>query len=179
MKNQIRGALALVVGMGTGTVVLGQPLAGEGDAIRITGCVVAGTNDRSVMLVQVSEGAGLAARETWMGADGLEAPPGREVAYWLDHDSVKTVRGHIGQRVEITGTVTDISSGTVTVDKQPGRTGGDNKVEVDKGSKAVKAATDEAVGTPSTTGAPTREKKTVMIHRIKVGTVKSIAATCS
>ena len=51
--------------------------------------------------------------------------------YWLSKDSVKKMRGLAGQQVEVMGTVTDVSMGTVKVRQEPGKDGRDNKVEVD------------------------------------------------
>ena len=128
----VGGALALALACG-GVATAAEPLAGKGDAVTITGCVLAGTQDGSVVLTHVSEAAaGGGPREAWLGAEGMAEPGGaQQVAYWLNHDSVKKVREHIGHRVEIKGHVSDVSQGNVTVDREPGKDGRDNKVTVE------------------------------------------------
>ena len=113
------------------------------------------------------------------GANGMESGPG-EVIYWLSHDSVKKMRGHAGHRVEVMGTVTDVTMGTVEITKEPGKPGRDNKVEVEARGKDASARTDRPVepGPAPAPGTKTEEKKTLPTYRVEVETVKMIASTC-
>ncbi len=176
MQKQFGGTLAVVFGLAAAGWA--GPGAVKGDPVRITGCVQAGTSDRSVVLTHVAEGMSTAASDIWLGAEGLDAPSTTNgIVYWLDHGSVKNVREHMGHRVEITGTITDITSGTLKVDKDPGKSGADNKVEIDKGNKSAKLKTDADVGgTPN--GTETHQRTPVTVHRIKVGTVTTVSKTC-
>jgi hypothetical protein len=187
MKNQLGGALALAVvcaGTAAAQAPAPMPMAGKGEAVTITGCVLAGTKENSVVLTHVIEGA--AAKETpqmWLGAEGMVTPDGasqQQVIYWLNHESIKKMREHIGHRVEIKGEVTDVSTGTVKVDKEPGKDGRDNKVTVDGRGKEAKAKTEGDVGAGPTTavGEHKVETTTMPLHRIKVDSVRMVAATC-
>ena len=105
---------------------------------------------------------------------------GGEVIYWLSKDSVKKMRGLAGHQVEVTGTVTDVSMGTVKVRQEPGKDGRDNKVEVEARGKDASAKTEKPVepGPTPPQGMKVKEKKTLPTYRIQVDTVRDIAATC-
>ena len=105
---------------------------------------------------------------------------GEEVIYWLSKDSVKKMRGLEGHQVEVTGTVTDISTGTVKVRQEPGKDGRDNKVEVEARGKDASAKTEKPVepGAPVPVGMKVKEKKVLPTYRIQVDTVRSIATNC-
>jgi hypothetical protein len=153
----------------------------KGSVVTITGCV-AGSDSDSFVLTHVQklspDGAPIANGPVF-GANGMESGPG-EVIYWLSHDSVKKMRGHVGHRVEVMGTVTDLSMGTVDVTKEPGKPGPDNKVEVAARGKEASAQTDRPVepGPPPAPGTKIEEKKTLPTYRVEVETVKMIATTC-
>ena len=152
----------------------------EGSIITITGCV-AGSDSDSFVLTHVQKVGETAATSTgaMLGATGME-PSANEVIYWLSKDSIKKMRGHVGHKVEVMGKITDVSTGTVQVRQEPGKSGPDNKVEVDARGKDASAKTDRAVepGAPVRTGTRVDEKKTMPVHRIDVDTVRMIAATC-
>lgn len=152
----------------------------EGSSVTITGCVAASDNDSFVLThVQRATEAGKPGTGAVLGAFGMENASG-EVIYWLSKDSVKRMRGHVGRRVEVTGTITDVSTGTVQVQQEPGKLGPDNKVEVDARGKSASGRTDRPVepGPSPGHGVKRDEKKTLPVHRIDVDTVKVIAPTC-
>jgi hypothetical protein len=177
-------ASSLVLGMGLATVSgAGQsadvPLQ-KGSAVTLQGCV-AGSDSDSFVLTHVQKIApdGAPAPGAVLGANGMEGGSA-EVIYWLSHDSVKKMRGHVGQKVEVTGKVTDISTGTVKVREEPGKPGRDNKVEVEARGKDASAKTERPVE-PGPTPAPgtrTEEKKTLPTFRVEVDTVRMIASAC-
>jgi hypothetical protein len=153
----------------------------EGSLITITGCV-AGSDSDSFVLTHVQktgDSAGASTGGAMLGAGGME-PATSEVIYWLSKDSIKKMRGHVGHKVEVMGKITDVSSGTVEVKQEPGKSGPDNKVEVDARGKDASAKTDRAVepGAAPRMGTKVDEKKTMPVHRIDVDTVRMIAATC-
>jgi hypothetical protein len=80
----------------------------------------------------------------------------------------------------VTGTISDVSTGTVKVNQEPGKPGPDNKVEVYARGKNASGETDRPVepGPPLRKGMKTDEKKTLPVHRIEVVTVRRIAPTC-
>ena len=98
---------------------------------------------------------------------------------WLSHDSVKLMRGHLGHKVEVTGVITDLSTGTVRLKQEPGKPGPDNdtKIEVNARDKEATGKTDLPVGSAPITKSD--KTTTLPVRRVKVDTVKMIAATCS
>jgi hypothetical protein len=182
MRGYLGGALALALACGGIAAAEPAPLAGKGDAVTITGCVLAGTQDSSVVLTHVSEAAaGGGPREAWLGAEGMAEPGGeQQVAYWLNHESVKKVREHIGHRVEIKGHVSDVSQGSVTVDREPGKEGRDNKVVVEGRGKEATAKTEKSVtgGPAAAPGTHSEVTKPMSIHRIDVDSVRMLSTTC-
>jgi hypothetical protein len=152
----------------------------EGSPVTITGCVAASDSD-SFVLTHVQKAGDPAAMTTGavLGANGME-PASGEVIYWLSKDSIKKMRGHVGHKVEVTGTITDVSTGTVQVKQQPGKEGPDNKVEVDARGKDASAKTDRPVepGMAPPPGTKMEEKRTLPVHRVDVDTVRMVAATC-
>jgi hypothetical protein len=172
-----------------GSVVLGLGLAAaagaasedvKGSPVTITGCV-AGSDSDSFVLTHVQKVSPDTAAPTgaMLGANGMTTNE-PEVLYWLSKDSIKKMRGHVGHRVEVTGTITDVSTGTVKVKQQPGKPGPDNKVEVDARGKDASVKTDRPVepGAPPAPGTTVVEKKTLPTYRVDVDTVRMIAATC-
>jgi hypothetical protein len=153
----------------------------KGSVVTITGCV-AGSDSDSFVLTHVQkvspEGAPIATGAS-LGAHGMEGGAD-EVIYWLSKDSVKKMRGLAGQQVEVMGTVTDVSMGTVKVRQEPGKDGRDNKVEVDARGKDASAKTEKAVepGPPVPAGMKVKETKTLPTYRIQVDTVRTIATNC-
>jgi hypothetical protein len=152
----------------------------EGAPVTITGCVAGSDSDSFVLthVQKVGEPANPAAGAA-LGAGGME-PATSEVIYWLSKDSIKKMRGHVGHRVEVTGKITDVSTGTVQVKQEPGKPGPDNKVEVDARGKDASAKTDRPVepGPNPPVGMKVEKKETRPVHRIDVETVRMIAATC-
>jgi hypothetical protein len=180
MKNILLGGLAL--GLGLATVVAAEEPASavKGSPVTITGCVAASDADSFVLThVQKVSPPGTPSGAAVLGASGMEPGPGEPI-YWLSKDSIKRMRGHVGHKVEVTGTITDVSTGTVQVKEQPGKPGPDNKVEVDARGKDASAKTDRPVepGPTPVPGTKVEKKMTMPAHRVQVDTVRMIAATC-
>ena len=152
----------------------------KGNVLTLTGCVVASDSDSFVLshVQKVSpEGAPIPNGQV-LGAHGMEGP--EEVIYWLSKDSVKKMQGLAGHQVEVTGTVTDVSMGTVKVRQEPGKDGRDNKVEVEARGKDVSGKTERPVepGPPVPAGTKVKETKTLPTYRIQVDRVRDITANC-
>ena len=181
MKHSFAVA-GLFVGLGLATVAGAadpDPLM-KGSPVTITGCVAGSDSDSFVLThVQKVSPDGTVAAGPSLGATGMEGGS-EEVIYWLSKDSVKKMRGHVGHQVEVTGTVTDVSMGTVKVRQEPGKDGRDNKVEVDARGKDASAKTEKPVepGPPVAAGTKVTEKKTLPTYRVQVDTVRMIAANC-
>ena len=147
----------------------------KGSVVTITGCVESSEHDSFVMThVQRMSAAGSpVAAESVLGATGMEP----ERIYWLSKDSVKTIREHVGHKVEVTGTVTDLSRGTVEIEKEHGKR---NKVEVEARGKEAEAKTNRPVepGDPPAPRMKVEKTKNLPVSRVKVDTVKMLSATC-
>jgi len=171
---------SVVLGLGLATAATAAAEEGKGSVVTITGCVAGSDSDSFVLThVQRMSPPNGPATGAMLGANGMTTE-GPEVIYWLSHDSIKKMRGHVGHKVEVTGTITDVSMGTVKVKQEPGKPGPDNKVEVDARGKDASAKTDRPVepGSAPLPGTTVEEKKTLPVHRVDVDTVKMIAATC-
>ena len=178
----VGGGLALGLGLATVAPAAGSdPAAVKGSTVTISGCV-AGSNSDSFVLTHVQKVSPDGAPRTsgaFLGAYGMEGGSS-EVIYWLSKDSVKKMRGHVGHRVEVMGTVTDVSMGTVQLTEEPGKPGRDNKVEVQARGKDASARTERPVesGPPHAPGTKTEARKTLPTYRIQVEAVRMIAPEC-
>jgi len=174
---------SLVLGLGLATAAVAQEPGRDsvkGSMVTITGCVVTGKED-SFVLTHVEEISGptsSAPNATLDGMAGLKGgAPG--VIYWLSQDSVKLMRGHLGHKVQVTGTITDVSSGTLQVTQEPGKDGPDNTVKVEARDKESSARTDEPLVTGPGSKAKIDDTQKLPVRRVKVDTVKMLAPTCS
>jgi hypothetical protein len=151
----------------------------KGSTVTISGCVLM-DKDSSFVLTQVEEVSGptTSAPNATLGAmSGLKGgAPG--VIYWLSEDSVKMMREHLNHKVEVTGVITDVSSGTIRVKQEPGKDGPDNTVKVEARNKEATVKTDMPVSTGPEATVKKDETQTMPVRRVKVDTVKMISATC-
>jgi len=141
MKNLLAfGGVALGLASLAGAAEPDQTM--KGNILTLTGCVVASDSDSFVLshVQKVSPDGAPIPNGQALGAHGMEGGP-EEVIYWLSKDSVKKMRGLAGHQVEVTGTVTDVSMGTVKVRQEPGKDGRDNKVEVEARGKDASGKT--------------------------------------
>src|SRR5690349_15096346 len=155
MKNMI---FALV--LGAAAVATAQ----EKDTITpqpvtLTGCVAAGDKANTYMLSNVVPSAPV-------GTSGSTAPAAGEMPiYWLDSPS--KLKGHVGHKVLITGTLDN------DVDKTKVKSE-DGKVELKSDGKKVEAQ----AGTAAANAMPADGMKHVT-YKVKVTTVKMIESSCS
>jgi hypothetical protein len=168
-----------IVFVGLGTLAGAADDPAKGSRVTLRGCVAASDSDSFVLTHVQNLAAGAAASGPSIGATGVE-PATSDVIYWLSKDSIKKMRGHAGHKVEVTGTVTDVSTGTVEIEKEPGKPGPDNKVEVDARGKDASAKTDRPVepGAAPAPGTKVEKKMVKPVHRVDVDTVTMVAATC-
>jgi hypothetical protein len=176
----VGGALGLGLALATAAVAqeAATPLV-KGTPVTLSGCVVGADSDSYVLTRVERLSPRVAPTAGMLGATGMEGAEG-EVIYWLSHDSVKKMRNHNGRRVEIMGTITDISMGTVETTKEPGKVGRDNKIEVDARGKEASARTDRSVDSAPTPPPGTKvvEKKTLPTYRVEVDTVRVLEPVC-
>jgi hypothetical protein len=177
---------SLAVGLGLATLAAADKPATQavkgsavkGSAVTISGCVIT-DKQNSFVLTHVEEISGPRSPVSTpvLGATGMEGG-GAEVIYWLSQDSVKLMRGHLGHKVQVTGTITDLSTGTVRVKEEPGKPGPDTKIEVAARGKEAHGKTDTPVEAGTAPVAKSDETKTLPVRRVKVDTVKLLATTC-
>ena len=179
MKSQFLLS-SLAMGLGLVTAAAAQEPAKEsvkGKNVTISGCVVTDKED-SFVLTHVQELTGPSTTVPSATLDGMAGLKGGTpgVIYWLSKDSVKLMRGHVGHKVQVMGEITDLSTGTVRVQQDPGKDGPDNKVEVAARDKDASGTTDQPVVTGPT--GKTDTTQSLPVRRIKVDTVKMLAPTC-
>lgn len=169
--------------LGLATVAVAQQPSNEsakGSAVTISGCVVT-DKENSFILTHVEELSGPSSSTstaTPAAMSGMQGGGPNEVIYWLSHDSVKMMRGHLGHKVQVTGTITDVSDGTLRVKQEPGKPGPDNRIEVKARGKEVTAETDMSVTSGPTPAVKSDQTQALPVRRVKVDTVKMLAKTC-
>jgi hypothetical protein len=172
----------LALGLGLATVSVAQDSSRDsvkGSLVTITGCVATGKEDSFVLtgVEEISGPTSTGPNATLDAMAGLKGgAPG--VIYWLSSDSVKLMRGHLGHKVQVTGTITDVSAGTVTWKQEPGKDGPDNTVKVEARDKESSGKTDEAVVTGPESTVKKEDTQNLPVRRVKVDTVKMLAPTC-
>ena len=172
----------LALGLGLATVAVAQDPGRDsvkGSLMTINGCVVTGKED-SFVLTHVEEISGPTSTGPNATLDAMAGLKGGApgVINWLSSDSVKLMRGHLGHKVQVTGRITDVSAGTVTLTQEPGKIGPDNSVKVEARDKESSGKTDEPVVTGPVSTGKAEETQKLPVRRIKVDTVKMLAPTC-
>lgn len=172
----------LALGLGLATAAVAQDSTKDsvkGALVTITGCVVTGKED-SFVLTNVEEISGPTSTGPNATLDAMAGLKGGApgVIYWLSQDSVKLMRGHLGHKVQVTGAITDVSTGTVKVTQEPGKDGPNNTVKVEARDKESTARTDKPVVTGPAPMVKTEETQNLPVRRVKVDTVKMLAPTC-
>jgi hypothetical protein len=167
--------------------VLAAPLAVLADqdvkdyGVTLTGCANQGTRRDGYVLTHVVATAGSTvgggANTAVLGAAGIQAT-GPENVYWFN--DVSKLHGMDGHKVEVHGKVTKMEAGEIEVDKEPGDDDNDNEVEVESGGKQVELKTDHPVDNNATppAGRKAETKRKVMVHRVKVESVRDLGPTC-
>ena len=136
-----------------------------GKEMKVTGCVAAGADADHFVLNDATMGGGDKAMKADM----------KPMSYALMGGNLKP---HVGHKVEVTGTITDVSTGTLRVKQEPGKPGPDNKVVVKAQGKEATVETDRPVTPGSPPAMKTDQKQTLPVRRVKVDTVKMVSETC-
>jgi hypothetical protein len=163
---------SLALGLATISAAQDRAAAAKGTSVTLTGCVADADSDDFV-LTHVQRVSPPGPQAMVLGAHGMELAPGEPV-YWLSKDSIKRMKGHLGEKVEVIGTITDVSTGRLEVKLEPGKP---DKVEIDARGKDASAKTDQAV--EGRARRKTEKKTTVPIHRVSVESVRTLSATCT
>jgi hypothetical protein len=102
---------------------------------------------------------------------------GRKVIFWLDKDAA--LKSHVGQMVQVTGTLGDIEKSEAELKAGPQKDGA-LVVEFEGPGKDVKASNQvvgQALGTSGRTPPETNDVPTFLM-RVQVQDVKQAAGTC-
>jgi hypothetical protein len=152
----MKSYLLSIIGLGSlllvPTVRAGDT-AGSDAPISIRGCLLAGTRSDTFVMNNVT-------------ASVVEAS---DVIYWLS--STRGLKDHVGETIEVTGPVVDVSQGELNVQTDPAKSP-DTSIEVKARGKEAKARTDGDAGTK------TKEERTMPVHRIKVQSIRMVSETC-
>jgi hypothetical protein len=153
----MKSYLLPIIGLGS-LLLVGTAQAGDtasNDApISIRGCLLAGTRSDTFVLNNVT-------------ASVVEP---YEVIYWLS--TTRGLKDHVGETIEVTGPVVDVSQGELNVQTDPAKSP-DTSIEVKARGKEATALTDGDVGTKKT-----KEERTMPVHRIKVQSIRMVSETC-
>ena len=156
MKTMLTG-LSLAATLATAGMLAADEAATRAESVTITGCLHAGQQPDSFVLTDVTDTKGMAG----------------QVIYWLS--STKGLKEHVGHRISVTGPVVKVSQGEVEIKNDPAKDPA-AKVEIKARGKEVDARTTSA---SVTTGEKSKTEEKMPVHRIKVQSVTSVAATCN
>ena len=152
----------VILAFGAAAMCSAGALAAVHTPVTITGCVHAGADPDTFVLLNVDE-----------ITNGKAAPAG--AVYWLS--STKALKDHVGQKVEVRGTYSlDRDFGkTAKLTITPDKNKGEEKITLENGVK--KAEMKEELRPVGTSGvAPTEIKRPY--RRLDVGRVRMIEASC-
>ena len=175
MRHWIAG-VSVTVGLGMAVAPLNAQEKGDArQTVTIRGCVVAGTEPDTFMLMHVTEIPPGRVKEQPVPTD----TQGRDVLYWLS--STKGLKREIGRRVEVNGTIdpSDPKEGKTKVTADPDKRL-DSTNKISSGGRSVKAKTDsQPPATTSDTVVKSKEKETErVVYRLKVISVRSVDGAC-
>ena len=181
MRQWIVGVFATAI-FGMAIVVAAPRATQDKDknehVVRIRGCVMAGTEPDTFMLMHVTEVRPGQVREQPVPTD----TQGRDVLYWLR--STKGLKAETGRRVEVTGTLdlNDPKHGETKVTEDSSKRL-DSTSKITSGGKSVKVKTDSQPQVDPTTTKDTlvksSEKETErVVYRLKVTSVRRVEGTC-
>lgn len=148
-----------------------SPGAAGNDSITLQGCVRPAVDPGRVIVTDVTEVA-QAGRST-MPAEAH----GRKVIFWLDKDDA--LKSHVGQMVQVTGTLGDIEKSEAELKAGSQKDGG-LVVEFEGPGRDVKASNQvvgEALGTSGRT-TPEKDDVPTFLMRVQVRDVRQTAGTC-
>ena len=143
------------------------PSPTPGSSVGTTGATGVGANDARFMLTRVMKPAGSAASSSTAAAPAT--------SYRLDADDSK-LTGHVGHKVEITGTLIDRSSSTT-----PNSSATPNAANPAPNTGATPNNADPApnAANPNAASAAPNPSRSNDAPRLKVESVKMIAASCT
>ena len=181
MRNWTLGvSVAAMFGM---AIVVAAPRETEekdrtNETLTIRGCVRAGTEPDTFMLMAVTELRPGKVRGQRVEVDAQ----GRNVLYWLS--STKGLKQQEGRRVEVTGTIdhTDPQQGKTTVSEDSSKRL-DSTTEIKSGGQTVTVKTDSEPNVDPTTTKSTLVKSSDsesgrVVYRLKVKSVRRIEGIC-
>lgn len=172
MKLKVGASIAMMVGIVIGVAAQGDPRRDgkHEQAVTITGCVRAGIDPGTFMLMNVST-VNLQGRDQPVPTDMR----GRDVLYWLS--STKSLKIGDGQNVQVTGTLdlNNVDEGETTVTTNSSkRLNSTTEVKSEGEKVTVKTDTQPDVA-PTTSGGTEKSTATEtkrIVYRVKVKSVR-------
>jgi hypothetical protein len=162
------GSAVLMVAFG----LFGTMSVAADDQVKLTGCLIRGSNDGGYLLVNSPAGTPAASTDAPSRTPGSVGTAGvfANVFYWLDKDDF--LQPHVGHYVEIEGDLKeDIESGQMKIERKAEWT----ELEVKSDGRTLKA---EVPNASVVAGPDDQRKVAVLVRRVDADKLTMLAANC-
>ena len=132
----------------------------KGSSVMLTSCVEKGQKDDTYVLTHVAD------------VPSHPATHGGRVVYWLDRDTAKKLKPHVGHQIRLAGTVSDVDKREMEMKA----TDEGMLVEIEGPGKDVRTTPNKA-GIPPATAMAGRDARTTLV-KLKVDKLDMVAANC-
>jgi hypothetical protein len=137
-----------------------QPEPTKGSSVMLTSCVEKGQKADTFVLTHVAD------------VPTHPATHGGRVVYWLDRDTAKKLKPHVGHQIRVAATVSDVDKREMEMKA----TDDGMLVEIEGPGRDVRTTPNKA-GVPATTAMANRDMPTTLV-KLKVNQIDMVAANC-
>lgn len=150
-------AAGLIVG---GALASAQSEPAKGSSVTLTSCVEKGQKDNTFVLTHVAD------------VPTNTVANGRRVVYWLDRDTAKKLKPHVGHQIRLSAKVADVEKREMEIKE----TDEGMLVEIEGPGRDVRTTPNQAGVSPGTAMAE-RDVKTTLV-KLKVDKLEMVTDKC-
>jgi hypothetical protein len=150
-------AAGLIIGSGAAAA---QPEPTKGSSVTLTSCVEKGQRADTFVLTHVAD------------VPSHPATHGGRVVYWLDRDTAKKLKPHVGHQIRVLGVVSDVDKREMEMTA----TDAGMLVEIEGPGRDVRTTPNKA-DVPAATAMANRDLPTTLV-KLKVNQIDMVAANC-
>ena len=151
-------AAAGLIFAGAGVSAQSEPT--KGSSVMLTSCVEKGQKADTYVLTHVAD------------VPSHPATHGGRVVYWLDRETAKKLKPHVGHQIRVSATVTDVDKREMEMKA----TDDGMLVEIEGPGRDVRTTPNKA-NVPATTAMAGRDVQTTLV-KLKVNQLDMVAANC-
>jgi hypothetical protein len=159
MKQTVAACAAAGLIIGS-AAVSAQSEPTKGSSVMLTSCVEKGQKDDTYVLTHVAD------------VPSHPATHGGRVVYWLDRDTAKKLKPHVGHQIRVSATVSDVDKREMEIKS----TDEGMLVEIQGPGRDVRTTPNKA-GVPVTAAMAGHDMKTTLV-KLKVDKLDMVAANC-